>query len=67
MVRLESRVIELTSSSKSMEFEVTSLLPDGKTGTFEKVQVPVTVSSCDKEAGPPDDQSSLTRASFEFG
>ena len=60
MVVLASTFKALANSSKSKLFDVTSLLPTGKIGTLLKVQVPVTVSSCDSEAGPPEPQSRRT-------
>ena len=52
MVRLLSKVIALTNSSKSREFDVTNLFPEGNTGTLLNVQVPVIVSSAALDAGP---------------
>ena len=60
MVVSTSTLRAFSNSSKSRELEVTNLVPAGKIGTLLKVQVPVTISSCDKEAGPPSPQSRRT-------
>jgi hypothetical protein len=56
-----STVIAFTNSSKSRELEVTKWAPLLKSGFVEKVQVPVTVSFCESEAGPPAPQSRRTK------